>query len=275
VKPTSARSTVIATAPSWMFDECSSRGLDGVGRVGGDDVRRQPGGGHERPGEQQRAVHQRRRSTDQLQQDAGRHDGDAPVMPAIRPELRVGLDELGLGPHRRRHDRRLRHRVGLLQHERGEHEREQHQRVEVQRHQQGEHHARHRHHWITNFGHRHPVDQRPDQRRDHEERREAEHEEQQDPRPGGVEVDVEEQRVGERDHHRGVAAHHQGVGDREAAELRRGRSLRSTDPCPPSRSYGPGREPRARRSHWFVRRRRRVRCRSFRRVRTCSRGPGS
>ncbi len=66
-----------------------------------------------------------------------------------------------------------------------------------------------------------PIDHRADERRHDQERREAERQEQQDPGTGRAEVDVEEERVRERDDHRGVAAHHQGVGDREAAELRR------------------------------------------------------
>ncbi len=64
------------------------------------------------------------------------------------------------------------------------------------------------------------VEDRTDQRGEHEERGEAEDEEQQDAFAGGVGVDREEQRVGEGDDHRRVAGHHQGVGDRQAAELR-------------------------------------------------------
>ncbi len=84
--------------------------------------------------------------------------------------------------------------------------------------------ARRRRRWITS---RRPPATRsisgPISGAMHEERREADDEEQQHPRAGGVEVDVEEQRVGERHDHGRVAAHHQRVGDRQPAELRGGR----------------------------------------------------
>jgi hypothetical protein len=205
--------------------------LDSVDRIGSDDVRRQPGGRHQAACEQQCAVHERRRRSHQLQQDAGRHDSDCSGDACDQPELRVGLDEFGLGPHRRRHDRGFRHRVGLLQDERREDQREQQECVEVLGHQQGQHHPRRRDdldHELAAAGH--PVDRRADQRCHHQVRREADHEKQQHTRAGGVEIDVEEQRVGQRDHHGRVAAGHQGMGDRQPTELGGGRSLRSTDP---------------------------------------------
>jgi len=205
--------------------------LLGVGGIGRDDIRRQTCGRHERTDEEHRSVHERGRRPDDLQQEArGDHrhrSGDA----GDQAELGVGLDEFLLGTHRRRHDRRFRHGVGLLQHERGEHEREQRQRVEILRHQQGEDHPRQRHHLDDELAASgHAVDQRSDQRRDDQERSEPDHQEQQHARASGIEVDVEEQRVGERHHHGGVAAHHQRMGDREAAELGGGRSLRRVDP---------------------------------------------
>ena len=65
---------------------------------------------------------------DELQQDAGRNDRDGAGDAGDQAELRVRLDEFVVGAHGRRHERRLRHDVRLLQHERGEHEREQRER---------------------------------------------------------------------------------------------------------------------------------------------------
>ena len=231
MKPTRPRSTVMAIAPSWTFDECSSvvssasaaseATTSGDNRVAATSA----------PTKSIAPYTSVAGAPTTLQQEArGDHrhrSGDA----GDQAELGVGLDEFGFGPHGRRHDRRFRHGVGLLQHERGEHEREQRQGVEILRHQQGEDHPRQRHHLDDELAAAgHTVDQRSDQRRDDQERSEPDHEEQQHARAGSIEIDVEEQRVGERHHHGGVAAHHQRMGDRQATELGGGRSLRRVDP---------------------------------------------
>ena len=64
------------------------------------------------------------------------------------------------------------------------------------------------------------VDDRPDQRGDHEERSEADDEEQQHPAPRRRRVDAQEQRVGEGDEHRRIPTHHRPVGDRQPSERR-------------------------------------------------------
>ena len=117
--------------------------LHPLGRLlgtGGDDVRWQPGRARQRHAEQRARVEQRPPALDRRHlEQRGRDDGDEPGEPGDHPELRVGLDQVGLGPHHRRDERLLGHEVGLLQHERGEHEREQRQLVDRQRHQHGQH----------------------------------------------------------------------------------------------------------------------------------------
>ena len=127
-KPTLARSTSIATAASCSPTECSctrSAGCSGVAATtsAGSRVALARATAKNSPGVDQRPPAPGRR---QLQQ-AGGDDGDEPGEPGDHAELGVGLDELGLGAHDRRHERLLRHEVGLLQDEGGEHQREQRQ----------------------------------------------------------------------------------------------------------------------------------------------------
>ena len=115
-----------------------------------------------------RRVDQRRpagQRVDQLQHGRREH-GDEAGQAGDHAELGVGLDEIGLGAHDRRHDRRLRHQVRLLQDERGEHEREQGEAVDRQRHPQRDHDPAQGDELDDEApptgG---PVDRRPDQRR--------------------------------------------------------------------------------------------------------------
>jgi hypothetical protein len=145
--------------------------------------------------------------------NAGRQDRQRSDEARDQPELRVRLDELLLGADDARHEGALRDRVRLLHHERAEREREQQERVERERHQQRQHHPDEH----DDLDHEpaaapHPVDGRPDERRHEQERDEADAEEQQHSPRGGVRIDAEQHRVGERDRHRRVAGGHRGVG---------------------------------------------------------------
>ena len=146
---------------------------------------------------------------------------DEAGQPGDQSELGVGLDEVPLVAHDRRHERLLGHEVGLLEDERGEHQREQGEVVDRRGHQQRDHDARRRDQLDDGA----PaaggaVDDRPDQRGDDHERGEADDEEEEHPTAGRARVDAEEQRVGERDDHRRVATDHRRVGDAQTPELR-------------------------------------------------------
>ena len=207
------------------------------------------------PREQQRAVPRAwPGAPDDLEQDPCRdhRDGTGDAR-QIRPSFEFASTSSSCGTHRRRHDRRLRDHVRLLQHQRREHQREQGQGVDVARPSRSStRRGRPATSWMTN---RRPPATRsisgPISGAIDQERREAEDQEQHHPRSRRIEIDVEEQRIGERDDHRRVAAHHQRMGDRQATELRRRRPRR------------------ARRFH------RGDRYARVRIVRTCSRDPGS
>ena len=222
-KPTLARRSVIASARG-----ADARGVElrALGRRLG---RRRDHVGREAPGAEEADREHRRRvdqggpagqRVDQLQR-GGREHGHEAGQAGDHAELGVGLDEVGLGAHDRRHDGRLRDQVRLLQDERGEDQREQGEAVDRQRHPQRDHDPAQGDELDDEAA---PtggaVDRRPDQRPEHDERGEADDEEEQHPAPGRARVDAQEQRVGEGDEHRRVAAHHRGVGDGEAPEPR-------------------------------------------------------
>ncbi len=207
-------------------------------RSGGHHVTWEAGRRHECDGEEDRAVPQRRRAPERdLEQRGREHGGDAGDA-GDQPELRVRLDELALGAHHARHEGRLRHAVRLLQHERREHEWEQRQLVGETHHQQLQHDAG-RGDRLHDEAASAPdaVDDRADQRRDDQERGEADDEEQQHLAARRARVDVEEERVGEGDHHRRLAAHHRRVGEGEPAELRSRSIGRAHEPRCYERSY--------------------------------------
>ena len=185
-------------------------------------LRRQSRRRDERRDEEAGSIDQRRGRPTELQQHAGGHDRNRAGEPGDQSELRVGLDQLGLGAHGARHERRLAHHVGLLQYERSEHQREKRERVDEAGHQDHQDDADdgdQLDHQSSAAGD--SIDRRADQWGDHQKRRHTEREEQQHPAARGVEIDVEEQRVGERHDHRGVARHHQRMGQRQLAELAR------------------------------------------------------
>ena len=66
----------------------------------------------------------------------------------------------------------------------------------------------------------HTIDHRADERGDDQERREADEEEREHLAARPARVDVEEERVGEGDDHRRLAAHHRRMRDGELLELR-------------------------------------------------------
>ena len=176
----------------------------------------------QRDAEQERAVDQRRRAAERDLQQPGRDHGDHAGDAGDQAELRVGLDQLALGAHHGRHERRLRHAVRLLQHERREHEREQ--RAARRRTASSAAARTMRAAATACTTNRRPPRTRsiagPDQRGDDQERGEADQQEREHLAAGPVRVDVEEERVGEGDHHRRLAAHHRRVGDRQRLELR-------------------------------------------------------
>ena len=103
---------------------------------------------------------------------------------------------------------------------RSEHEGEQGQGLDEARQEQAQHDPGE----SDDLDHRPPsaggaVDDRADDRGDEHERGEADDEEQQHARTRRIEIDGEEQRVGEGDDHRRVPTHHRRVGDAQATEL--------------------------------------------------------
>ena len=184
-----------------------------------DHLAGQPGRGHEREPEDRGRVEQRRLGTDRLLEQGCRHDRHRADEAGDQTQLRVRLDEFLLAAHHRRHERALGDRVGLLRHHRHEREREQQEAVGVEGHQDRQHHAHHGDrldHQASPAGH--AIDRRADQRRDEQERHEADAEEEHHAAPRRVGVEAEEHGVGQGDGHRRVAGCHGRVGAGQTTE---------------------------------------------------------
>ena len=183
-----------------------------------------------------------------------------PAMPASRPSLELASTSSASSRHHGGHERALGDRVGLGQHQEQEGQGEQPEAGDVHHQEGGDDGpagAGDDHHQAPSA--LHPVEGRAEQRGDHGERRHGQEQVEGHLAAGGLRADVEEQRAGQRDGHRGVAGRRRGVGPGEPGERRDdqpagevlGRTGRAAGSARPVRR--PERLPRGGRAHRIVR----------------------
>ena len=173
---------------------------------------------------------QRRQNEDECPEDQGglRRDGaeksgrdrrQEPHHTGRDAESGVRLDEVLVAAQQRRQHGRLRHAVGLVQHHGQERQGKQQQRIQLRHHQQ--------HHDGAQSGDQddqqassagHAVDHRTDESSEHQEWRETDGQEQQNPTSGLTRGDGQEERVGQSDRHGRLAGGHERVNANQAGE---------------------------------------------------------
>lgn len=147
--------------------------LGSLGGLRGNRLARQLSCGTSGDNERGNADHQRSSSTEVTDPEQ-RTDREGTDQPRDQAEFGVGLDQLILVAHHAGHQRRLRHRVGLLHHQGHEHQRVEQDVVGVKCHQhveRGAHDGGDLYDHLATAGD--PVDGGPDQRGDDDERRKA------------------------------------------------------------------------------------------------------